>query len=590
MIDRRELPEIWPGELRRSTALAIELRSNPIAKTLVEGLIINKATDSMQGFADPIALRYVREALGDEGVERYKSAAMNVPSEILEIANGAGWKMSPLTCALTLGADRKDPSDPAAHLRLCSDSILRGIAGVGPRFIVVSMPPRYGKSMLISRRTPAWFLSNWPHLHVGVCGYGDDFASGWGRMVRNDIMDGGPERFGFGIADDSSAAAQWHTTLGGSMWTAGVGGSVTGKGADLLVIDDPVKNMDEAMSLTQRDRVWNWWTSTARTRLHRGAVCIVVMTRWHSDDLAGRILAGYGDTDAREWLEIKLPAIWEKDEPDLLGRKRGNLLWPQRFDAEEVDKTKRSVGAETWSSLYMQQPVDETAFGKVYHAFEEHANVREVYRDERLPILVSLDFNVDPGSACICQWRETFAPMAHLTNEIFRECEVLDEISLPNSNTQMMADELHQRLRQIAGGRKIKVLVYGDASGSARRSSATRSDWEIIEDSFQLNASAYSASFHVGSDNPLVKDRCAAVNAMLRTAGKDVRLYIDPRCRQLIADFKQCRWKRDSNGNATTQIDKSDKNRSHMSDALGYLIYGRRMGAAAYGEQQGWAR
>ena len=225
-LDLRELPETWPGELRRATAAAIELRANPIAKAMVEGVVIHRATESVRGFGDAIALKYVRDALGGDGIERYKRAAADVPPSVVELAAGPGWKATPLTTACTLGAERKEPFDPAAHLRLVSDAIVRAVQGGGPRFIVVSMPPRYGKSHLISRRTPAWFLANFPHLNVGVAGYSDDFASNWGRMVRNDVQDN-PERFGFGIAEDSAAAANWHTTLGGSMWCAGVGGSVT---------------------------------------------------------------------------------------------------------------------------------------------------------------------------------------------------------------------------------------------------------------------------------------------------------------------------------------------------------------------------
>ena len=411
-----------------------------------------------------MALEHVRALLGDGGVERYKLAAMSVSSDLMEVAETAGWKASPLTVACTLGYERKEPFDPAPHLRVVSDAIVRAVQGTGPRFIVVSMPPRYGKSMLISRRTPAWFLANFPHRHVGVCGYGDDFGSG-SPLVRNGLQDH-PERFGFGVAQDSSAAAQWHTTLGGSMWSAGVGGSVTGKGADLLVVDDPIKNSEEATSLTHQDRVWNWWTSTARTRLQQGAVCVVVMTRWHSSDLLGRLLSGYDGTDARDWLEIKLPAIWDKDVPDLLGRAKGQLLWPERFDDSEMEKTRRSVGEETWAALYQQTPLDQTAFGKVYHAFEEQVHVRELYRDERLPVCVGMDFNVDPGSFCVAQIRDYFGPRAHLTNERVSEIELLDEISIGNSNTQMMCDELHARLRKLAGGRPMKVQVYGDATGN----------------------------------------------------------------------------------------------------------------------------
>lgn len=221
--------------------------------------------------------------------------------------------------------------------------------------LILSVPPRHGKSELISKYLPAWFVGTHPGRRVILASYQADFAASWGRKARTLLDEWGADLFGVRVSRDSSAADRWDIEgQGGGMQTAGVGGSITGKGADLLIIDDPVKNYEEAHSERMRESVWDWFTSTAYTRLEPRATVIVIMTRWHEDDLVGRLK----DRLAHEgWTDILFPAL--AGEADALSRKPGEALWPERFDVPRLLKIKETLGSYQWSALYQQTPRPE---------------------------------------------------------------------------------------------------------------------------------------------------------------------------------------------------------------------------------------
>ena len=213
------------------------------------------------------------------------------------------------------------------------------------------MPPRHGKSELLSHWLPVWYLANWPTKRVGLASYAAEFASEWGRRVRNTIAEH-QDAMGNGVAisDDLNRAHQWRLTTGGGLMTAGVGWPFTGYGFDLLIVDDPIKNHEEATSALQRQRLWDWWRSTALTRLEPSGSIIVVMTRWHEDDFVGRLL----DSEGEEWDHIRLPALAEPGDP--LGRDEGAALWPERYDAEALARLRINVGPQNWPGLFQQRP------------------------------------------------------------------------------------------------------------------------------------------------------------------------------------------------------------------------------------------
>jgi predicted phage terminase large subunit-like protein len=218
---------------------------------------------------------------------------------------------------------------------------------------MVSMPPRHGKSEFTSKYFLAWYLGTWPWKRVILGGYESDFASSWGRKVRDLLTEYGEQAFGVTLSANSSAADRWEIARhGGGMQTAGVGGALTGKGADLLVIDDPVKNSEQAQSATYREKAWDWYASTAYTRLEPGGAVIVIQTRWHEDDLAGKILTNADDSEP--WDVLNLPAIAE--ENDQLGRQPGQALWPERYNEADLARIQSRLGPFWWSALYQQRP------------------------------------------------------------------------------------------------------------------------------------------------------------------------------------------------------------------------------------------
>lgn len=254
------------------------------------------------------------------------------------------------------------------------------------------MPPRHGKSELISRYTPAWFLGNFPDKKVMLASYADTFASQWGRKSRDLLEEWGPRLWGVRLSTESKGGQQWEVALKrgnkraeGVMVTAGVGGGLTGKGAHLLIIDDPVKNAEEANSDRVRDTHHDWWKSTVRTRLQPGAGVILVMTRWHQDDLAGRLLADElegGD----KWEILNLPALCEDQESDPLHRPVGQALWPDLFNEEWMDATKRAMGTYWFTAMYQQRPApaDGMLFKRQnfrYYEKHEGSNLVTMHKD-----------------------------------------------------------------------------------------------------------------------------------------------------------------------------------------------------------------
>lgn len=227
--------------------------------------------------------------------------------------------------------------------------------------LMLFLPPRHGKSEIGSIQFPAWFIGRNPEKEIICCSYTSDLAVDFGRKTRN-LIDS-PEYqnvFDVKLAPDSKAANKWRTNKGGSYTAVGVGGPITGRGADILIIDDPFKNRKEAESPLIRQQVWNWYLSTAYTRLSPGGAVIVIQTRWHMDDLSGKLIE-QAKKDGDSWNVVKFPAIAIQDEviDDKVIRKTGDALWPTRFPVERLMQIKSVLGNYDWASLYQQEPIDE---------------------------------------------------------------------------------------------------------------------------------------------------------------------------------------------------------------------------------------
>ena len=249
------------------------------------------------------------------------------------------------------------------HQEICQtlDNFLKDlIDGKRPR-LIITMPPRSGKSEIVSRRFPAYFLGKYPNLSIISVSYSASLAEDFSRDVQR-IIDSDEYKKIFPNTKLSDKKDKNYKRTSdffeivdhkGVYCSAGVGGSITGKGCDILIIDDPIKNRQEANSETVRKKIYDWYSSTAYTRLSPIGGVIMMCTRWHLDDLIGKVLS---DKNQKPFHVISYPAIAEHDEPH---RKQGEALHPERFSLEILNEIKSTLSTADWLSLYQQKPVPE---------------------------------------------------------------------------------------------------------------------------------------------------------------------------------------------------------------------------------------
>lgn len=249
-----------------------------------------------------------------------------------------------------------DPSFvPAWHLDMIADELekLEREGDTKYKVLLVLCPPRHGKSTLCTVGFPAWFLGRNPTKEVITVSYSAELAQDFGAKTRTIAGDDVYKAiFNISLKEDEQGKAKWKTNKGGSYTSVGIGGSVTGRGANFLIFDDPIKNREEAESETYRQRVWDFFTSTAFTRLEPNGIVVVILTRWHVDDLAGRILANE-QLKGRTKM-IHFPSIATHDEEK---RKTGEALWPERFSVAALNEIKNTIGPYDFDALYQGSPV-----------------------------------------------------------------------------------------------------------------------------------------------------------------------------------------------------------------------------------------
>lgn len=253
------------------------------------------------------------------------------------------------------GRDRE-----GSHLDVL-DAALQQVSSGELTRLIVTMPPRHGKSERVSKKFPAWHLGRNPEDEMIVASYSIDLARDFSRIAK-DTLGSRANVFDQTVDKNRAAAESWGIAgHRGGLVAAGVGGPITGRGAKIAIIDDPVKNSEEANSQTMRDKIWEWYQSTLYTRLTPDGRIIVVMTRWHEDDLVGRLLRKEqeeietGEHVGERWTVINFPAIAEDN--DVLGRAPGEPLWPEYgFDIKRLEKIKQDVGSYVFNALYQQRP------------------------------------------------------------------------------------------------------------------------------------------------------------------------------------------------------------------------------------------
>jgi hypothetical protein len=317
-----------------------------------------------------------------------------------------------------------------------------------------------------------------------------------------------------------------------------------------------------------------------------GTICLRGADHYDSlrgDGLDFLILDEYASIAREAWTEVLRPALADKQGRALfIGTPRGFNHFYDLYQAvqgqpqwrtfqftteqggnvsrEELEGATRELDARTYRQEF-QASFEQLSSGIVYYSFDRAANLEERKYDHRLPLFWSLDFNINPMCSVIGQ-REG--------DRVY----ILDELVLPDSNTVAACEEFLARtaIWVAASYLPIQLNIYGDATGEGRRSSASRTDWQLTREFFNRYRDRFRVSFRIPSSNPPVKDRVNCINAMLRNQVGMTRLFIDPRCKQLIQDFERVYWKSDPSGNMLSEIEKSDPARTHVSDALGYMI------------------
>ena len=216
--------------------------------------------------------------------------------------------------------------------------------------LIVNMPPRHTKSEFASYFLPAWMIGKNPNLKIIQATHTAELAIDFGRKTKNLIdQNQYQEMFPTRLQEDSQAAGRWKTEQGGEYFAAGVGGAITGRGADLLIIDDPHKEQDLKGDGSAFDKAWNWYMSGPRQRLQPGGKIVLVMTRWSTKDLTGKLMQAMTDDSGDVWDIVELPAILPSGKP----------VWPEYWDIKELEKTRSSIPVSNWNAQYMQSPTAE---------------------------------------------------------------------------------------------------------------------------------------------------------------------------------------------------------------------------------------
>ena len=243
---------------------------------------------------------------------------------------------------------------PGNHHKIMAEAFERVAKGDLKR-LIINMPPRHTKSEFASYLLPAWFLGKYPEKKIIQTAHTAELAVGFGRKVRNLVGQEQYQRvFPTKLSTDSKAAGRWATHKGGDYFAIGVGGAVTGKGADLLIIDDPHSEQEATLAETSPeiyDKTYEWYTSGPRQRLQPGGSIVIVMTRWSKKDLTGQVLKAAAQRGGDQWEVIELPAILPNGKP----------IWPQFWKLEELEAIRTELPAAKWQAQYQQTPTSETS-------------------------------------------------------------------------------------------------------------------------------------------------------------------------------------------------------------------------------------
>lgn len=430
-----------------------------------------------------------------------------------------------------------------AHIVLLSRIIVAAIAR-GRGRVIINMPPQHGKSQLLSKFVPAWYLEHQPAGRVIASSYSEQLVRANSRFVRDTLLT--HPACQTRLIPDSKAANRWNTDQGGGMYAAPVGGQISGFSGDLMLIDDPHKGWQEAWSPAKRKRVIEWFQSDFYTRRQQNTTMIVLQTRWHPMDLTGYLIKQHPD----DWQVVSLPALAIANDP--LGRPVGAPLCPELHDTESLAGSRSS--SAIWDALYQQDPKG-LGDDRCYHHFGDRNIDDSLKLVPGLPIQLSFDINLRPGMHVeIGQ---------HLQDRDL--VTVVDEIHERGMDVRASMEAFAAWWQRHDGAHRFGgVEVFGDTSGRTRSYTASESSYDLIR--AKLTALGIAVRMRVPKHAPGVRNSVDDYNEALRDLNGDIHYLVHPRCTRLITDLSEVGT--DEHG----YPDKSDMLLTHASDAERYRV------------------
>jgi hypothetical protein len=413
---------------------------------------------------------------------------------------------------------------------------------------MVFMPPQHGKSELVSRRFPAFYLGKFPKTKIILASYSDDLVSTFNRDCQRIIDDESYKDVfpGTNLAGNSRGGDRWlrNSSLfeivdhGGFLKTVGVGGSLTGTPADVGIIDDPVKDSIEATSDTYKRRNWDWYNDVFLTRLHNRSQILLTMTRWDSDDLAGMILKH----EPEKWAILKLPAINEHGESENDPRSRGEALWPDQHSKERLLDVQK-MSKRTFAALYQQDPSPVQTGGEFYRDFLMEVHVGKAKYNPELALHLSFDFNKKP-------YMTGTVYQVKIDHELKKKFVwQIGEYCLPHPRNTSLA--ICREFKADYPSHNTGLYIYGDPGG-LKESTADETLVRVHEKDYSdfgkivVDLEKYNPEMRVARAYPPVKLRGEWLNAVFRSNYGDIYVIVDESCVNSIADFNYV--KEDSDG------------------------------------------
>ena len=379
------------------------------------------------------------------------------------------------------------PGYEIADCHIQYSSVLQKFIDGNINRLIINLPAQHGKSELSSRRMPAYLFGKNPDLRIAVCGYSDTFASKFNRQVQR-IMDSKeykelfpeiqiPNKGEIGsVRNSHEFEIVGHR---GSLISVGVGGALTGNPVDIAIIDDPYKDYEQAFSPVYREKVWEWYESVLEKRLHNNSKIIIVMTRWHDDDLVGRILKNVKEgKTSEEWHQVNFPAIKDDPKTEYDQREYGEALWPERHSLQKLQDSRRK-NPMLFEAMDQGRPPKE---GKKMF-FDDF-----VYND----IVKNIDYRIDPNSELLLTYDFNRNPTSCLLMQRIHGVGLFVLMEMQADGGTEKLTEKQQWIKEL----EIPKRIVGDNSGHSEKSSSRHTDFKILQKFFnqKVESETYNAN------------------------------------------------------------------------------------------------